>query len=294
MMLRSLFGLVITAVVACAQDAAPSTNPFRLHVIGASVSGGFCDGPLTGATELGDAVTMQQVLKAWCGEHAKATTHNPTQMAQMFLDVEGIGKRQVDAAKKAKVDAVVAVDFAFWFAYGPVRGDEATVRKARLARGLELLAQLEVPVLLGDLPDMRGALRRVMNPAWVPALELQQQLNEQLAAFVAEHKNIQLVALSDLVKTMKHTGAPLPLVEGVVLSAPGALLQGDQLHANRLGMAFLGYTLQDSLRSLFPATHALHAQAWTFEQFVAGCGAESDLEEVRAAAKKAPAAGVGK
>ncbi|MEO6597535.1 MAG: hypothetical protein ABIP94_22555, partial [Planctomycetota bacterium] len=76
-------------------------------------------------------------------------------------------------------------------------------------------------------------------------------------------------------------------------TGPGALLQGDRLHATRLGMAFLGLSLQEQLRALFPEGHALHAQTWTFLQFVEACGAEGDLEVVRAAAAKVPV-GAGK
>ena len=54
---------------------APAAEPKLVHlrVIGASVSGGFKDGPLTGATEPGDTVSMHHLLKAWCGDQAKAS-----------------------------------------------------------------------------------------------------------------------------------------------------------------------------------------------------------------------------
>jgi hypothetical protein len=102
------------------------------------------------------------------------------------------------------------------------------------------------------------------------------------------------VPLAGTVATMKQAGAVLPLATGALQNAPGALLQGDKLHANRLGMAFLGFTLQPALNGLFDATHALHKQQWTFEQFVAACGAEAELEAVRAAVKAPAAGGAGK
>ncbi len=39
-------------------EPAPAGSAVRVHVIGASVSGGFRDGPMTGATETGETVTM--------------------------------------------------------------------------------------------------------------------------------------------------------------------------------------------------------------------------------------------
>ena len=293
-LLRPLSAVLFATGVVLAQDQAPATKKPRVHVIGASVSGGFRDGPMTGAQEQGDSVTLQHVLKAWCGEHARATTHGPLEMMAMFTKPEEIGERQVTAALKAKPDAVVAIDFPFWFAYGYVDGEEAKARTERFAKGLALLAKLEVPLLVGDLPDMQGAARRMLAPAQIPSPAVLQQLNEQLAAWVKAHGNVRLVPLAGTVATMKQAGAVLPLATGALQTAPGALLQGDKLHANRLGMAFLGFTLQPALNGLFGEAQALRKQQWTFEQFVAACGAEAELEAVRAAVKAPAAGGAGK
>lgn len=292
-MLRAwLFGGAVMAGLLAQEPPAPAAKPLRVHVIGASVSGGFRDGPLFGAKEQGDSVTMQHLLKGWCGEHARATTHATAQMTAMFNDPDTIGAAQIEGAKKAKPDVVVAIDFPFWFAYGACReADQAAARSARLAKGLAMLAQLEVPVLIGDLPDMTGAAPRMLSPSWIPKPEVLRALNEQLAAFVAKHPNVRLVPLGGFVKAMKVDGAVLPLDDGPLQTPPGALLQEDRLHATRLGMAFLGHLLQAHLQPLFPKDHALASQRWTLGQFVAACGAEDELDRVRAAAKAAAGAG---
>lgn len=279
--------LLLLAGSLLAQPPAGATSPksLRLHVIGASVSAGFRDGLMFGAKEAGDSVTMQQLCKAWCGEHARASTHGTLEMMQMFTGPEAIGARQIEGAKKQKPDFVIAIDFPFWFAYGHVKGEEGPARLALLDKGLALLGQLEMPVVIGDLPDFTGAAPRMLRPAQIPTPAVLAALNEKLAKWVAAHANVKQVKLADFVKTMKDTGAALPLAGGAVPTAPGALLQGDHLHANRLGMAFLGLQLQETLRALFPEGHALKAQQWTFEQFVAGCGAEAELEAALAAAK---------
>lgn len=275
-----------------ANAAAPAakSEPFHVRVIGASVSGGFRDGPMTGATETGETVTMQHLLKAWCGEHGKATSHASLSMMAMFTAPERIGEEQLKGVLKTKPDAVVAVDFPFWFAYGYVKGDDPTkARRELLQKGLAMLARIEVPVVIGDLPDMQGAAQRMLNPAQIPDAEQLKLLNEDLAKFVAERPNRRLVPLAATVAVMKDQGVALPLRDGPLPTAPGALLQGDRLHANRLGMAFLGFTLQPTLQQLFPEKHPLRTQTWTFEQFVTACGAEDDLAAAREAAK--PAAG---
>jgi len=272
---------------ASATAPAAKSEPFHVRVIGASVSGGFRDGPMTGATETGETVTMQYLLKAWCGAHGKATTHSPLSMMAMFTAPERIGDEQLKGVLKTKPDAVLAVDLPFWFAYGYVKGDDQTkARRELLQKGLALLGRIEVPVVIGDLPDMQGAAQRMLNPAQIPDAEQLKLLNEDLAKFVAERPNRRLVPLAATVAVMKHQGVALPLQDGPLPTAPGTLLQGDRLHANRLGMAFLGFTLQPTLQQLFPEKHPLRTQTWTFEQFVTACGAEDDLASARDAAKK--------
>jgi hypothetical protein len=300
MLLRTvLVGSWLCLLAACqtpAGEGAPSTASAaarKLHIIGASVSGGFRDGPLTGAKEPGDSVTLQHVLAAWCGERSQASTHAPMHMLAMFARPEENGKKQIQSAAKVTPDAVVAIDFPFWYAYGyfdGLTGDaELKARSARYQRGLEALASLKCTVLVGDLPDMRGAAARMLAPAQIPAPAMLAAMNEQLATFVATHPQLRIVPLAKVVAELKEKGVLLPLAKGAVQTKPGALLQGDKLHANRLGMAYLGLQLQPFLQALFPADHPLRAQTWTFEQFVAACGAEGDLEAVVAAA--VPASG---
>ena len=111
----SLLVSVALSVPAVAQAA-----PKRIHIIGASVRGGFEDGPLFGAKEAGDSVSMHHMLKRWCDGEVKVTTHPPMEMCYTFNDPLKIGKKQIDGCKKRKADMVVAVDFPFWFANTPL------------------------------------------------------------------------------------------------------------------------------------------------------------------------------
>jgi hypothetical protein len=263
---------------------APAT--LRVHVIGASMSGGFHDGPMFGAKEEGDSVSMQHLLKKWVGDQAKATTHNTTTMMAMFTDAPRIGKEQIEGALKANADIVVAIDFPFWFAYGFVGGEELKAREQKFEEGLALLEKLTMPVLIGDLPDMQGAAKRMLSPAQIPAPDVLGKLNTKLREFVAAHKNMHLVPIATFVASMKSKDATLPLADGPLPIAPGALLQEDHLHPTRLGMALLVFSLQDPLRELFPADHALSKQKWTFAQFVEAAGAEGELQSLQQAAKQ--------
>ncbi|HZN41608.1 MAG TPA: hypothetical protein VFD82_22575 [Planctomycetota bacterium] len=278
--------LLCSLVPLTAQDQKPAAATLRVHVIGASMSGGFRDGPLTGAKEHGESVSMQHLLKQWVGDQAKATTHNTGAMMAMFTNAPKIGKDQIEDALKANPDIVVGIDFPFWFAYGFVGGEEEKAREAKFDEGLALIEKLRMPVLLGDLPDMQGAQKRMLSPAQIPSPEVLSKLNAKLRGFVAAHKNMRLVPVSTFVAGMKGKDATLPLADGPLPLAPGALLQEDRLHPTRLGMALLCFWLQDPLRELFPADHALSKQKWTFAQFVEAAGAESELQALKEAAKQ--------
>jgi hypothetical protein len=280
------------ATTASPAPAAPA-KPLHVHVIGASVSGGFRDGPMTGAQRLNDTVTLQALLRPWCDEQGSVTIHKTPQMLLMFTNPQKIGTDQVEAAGKQEPDVLLAIDFPFWFAYGYVNGDEAEARRERLAKGLELLARFPVPVLIGDLPDMQGAAARMLNPRQIPSPELLGALNQQLRAFAKARPNWQVVPLAEAVRTMKHQGVTLPLREGPRPTPPGALLQDDHLHANRLGMAYLGHVLQPFLVAAV-GQHPLAQRAFTFEQWVAAAGAEDELASLPAVEPPAKPADAGK
>jgi hypothetical protein len=280
-----LFSLLLAVAAPLVAQQATKRAPQHIHVIGASVSGGFEDGPLFGAKATGDSVSMQHMLKKWSDGEVKVTTHPTMAMWNLFQDPIGIGKDEIELAKKRKADLVIAVDFPFWFAYGYVQGDEAKARLADLETCIQYLTELRVPVVIGDLPNMQGAAVRMLKPRQIPSNEVLEQLNARLKKFADDNPLITLVPMAQIVKQLKVEGVKLPLKEGVLQTKPGALLQEDQLHATRLGMALLLFQLQDVLRAQFPKGHALHEQRWAFDDFAAAAGAEVELDTLREQAK---------
>ena len=85
-MLHRLVCICLSLIAAAlpAQDAAQ--KPVRVHIIGASVSGGFKDGPMFGAKEQGDSVALQHLLKRWADGEARVTTHNTIEMTTFFAN----------------------------------------------------------------------------------------------------------------------------------------------------------------------------------------------------------------
>ncbi|GAB4160654.1 MAG: hypothetical protein Fur0037_27520 [Planctomycetota bacterium] len=300
---KSRLGLAVAALFVAGpvagQAAAekPRPEPFRLYVIGASVSGGFEDGPLTGAEERGDSVPISSVLKVWVGPiGGRVASFPPLAMQGLFEDPEGIGEKEIAAAIRSRADLVVGIDYLFWFGYGRIRGrSEREERLAKLERGLALLDRLPGTVLIGTFPDMSGAAPRMLAPSWIPSPGVLDALNARLGAWAAEHDGangrkgprVLLFPLGDLVEAMKRDGLDLRVGDTLRRCPPGSLLQGDRLHANRLGMAWLGFRIQEFVRESLGADHPLSRPSLSLEQFADAISAAGDLEALSPAKETA-------
>jgi hypothetical protein len=276
--LTSLFAL-LQPLRAQSERVQTPDQPLQVAIVGASVSAGCVD-PLSGGSADNSTVPLLRILKPWLAER-EARVQSRADML-MFQDAETKGRLQIERTLKSPPDLVFAVDFLFWFGYGRLRADdEAAARLRRFEAGLGLLAQLQCPVVVGDLPDVTGASARMISPAMIPAPAVLARLNERLRAWAAERRQVVVFPVAELVLRMKRDGVALPLAAGELATPPGGLMQGDRLHANRLGMAWLGFRLQDALRPV----DALDLPAWSLEQFVAAAGAEADLADLAAAGK---------
>lgn len=283
-------GSTVPVAPVVAEEPAPR---FTVAIVGASVSAGFVDSVLAGGSADNETVPLVRVVKPWL-EELDAAVVSRADLA-MFLDPAGRGRKQVDNALKSQPSLVVGIDFLFWFGYGNVpkdalerAGSEAKARLALLETGLSLLGRFECPLVVGDFPDMSGASQRMLRASQVPGAATRGELNARVQQWVSGRPNVRLVGLAPMVTQMKLEGVALPLEAGELRVPPGGLLQGDRLHVNRLGMAWVGYQLQEFLlgqprADAFPLPKL---PRWTMDRFVAAAGAEPAVESLRAAATK--------
>lgn len=177
-----------------------------------------------------------------------------------FLDPSIVGQKAVEKAVEAKPTCIVAIDFLFWFVYGvddgkggPLASDEARLEKLEL--GLALLERIptEIPLLVGDLPDMRDAVGRILSPSQVPTPVTLARANERVLAWIAGRPNSFRFRLADTTSRLAR-GEPV-IVAGVkVEPRPNApLLQPDRLHPTFRGTVTLGLQVADTLTEAFGA-----------------------------------------
>lgn len=261
--------------------SAPAAKAPKIAIVGASVSAGFIDRVTDGSTD-NSTVPLQKVLEGWLGPIGAEV--ESTANIMMFLRAEALGEQQIDRAVRAEPAIAFAIDFLFWYGYG--RAADLDQRMQRLEAGLRQLDRLQCPMIVGDLPDMRGADRRMLSPAQIPSEPELERLNERIRKWAAERPRVRLFPLGPLVARMKREGIEVATADGTWTAPPRSLLQSDDLHANRVGMAFLGVQLQPLVRAAWPADLPELPQ-WTFEQFVAAADAGVDLEDLRHRAQKA-------
>lgn len=220
-----------------ASEASPAAMLSRVAAVGASVTHGFNAQILVEARgriqpailSLGDA------LAAAVGGNAEVSVAGSL---FFFRDPEHWGPTLLRQALETRPTSVVAVDYLFWFGYGstghpPGTEGDATARRQRLERGLSLLAELanQIPghLLVGDLPDMSGAVGRMLSASQVPDEATRRRLNDRIAAWVAERPSAVLVPLSAIMEQLL-AGERFGASEAVPLLKP------DRLHPTADGL----------------------------------------------------------
>jgi len=199
-------------------------------VLGSSASAGFGLG-----AELGAPLSLADILGL-----ALAETGGGVQGfadTTFFLAPEREGREQVEEALGVNPTLVIAVDFPFWYGYGELAG--CADRLALLERGLAQLERFTCPVLVGDLPDMTGALEgqspllgggAMLRPGQIPGADCRARLNRRIEDWAAEKANAVVFPLAFFMAELARPGT----FEFRGLRFDGAskrgMLQADLLH----------------------------------------------------------------
>ncbi|MFM7135251.1 MAG: hypothetical protein ACKO0W_13165 [Planctomycetota bacterium] len=230
---------------------APATP--RVAVVGASASAGFgCvmretreDGAYAGSFRLIDMVRLA------CPELEFVSSDLAS---GFFFNAPVVnGAKAVDRAIAFKPDCVVGLDFLFWYCYGNDDADGKRVdgeeeRLAKFERGLAELARLDVPVLVGDVPDMSRAVGRMLAKSQMPAPATLAAVNARLAEWARARPNVIVVPLAMLQRQLMEQGALEFAGRRLEGTKESPLLQRDDLHPAPLGMAGIACVVAESLK----------------------------------------------
>jgi pimeloyl-ACP methyl ester carboxylesterase len=125
-----------------------------------------------------------------------------------FTDPFTHAEEQLAFARELQPTLVVALDYLFWFGYGAQNAERRVLggeeeRLALLEVGLGYLDGLDVPLVVGNFPDMSGAVGKMIMATQMPAPETLVLLNARLEAWAEERGDVVVLPLADIVASMQ-------------------------------------------------------------------------------------------
>ncbi len=236
-----------------ASNTPEKAEPFRIAVIGASASAGFgCsmrekreDGEYSGSFRLAD------MLKLACPDLAIVTTDASSGF--FFLSPVANGAKAAKRARDFNPDCVVALDFLFWYCYGDDAPDGGPLkseadRLVKLEKGLAELATFEAPLVVGDIPDMSGAVGKMLSARQMPAPDTLAKANERFRVWAKDRANVRVVPLARMQKQLMEEGALEIGADRLESTKDAPLLQRDELHPTPQGLAGLACAVADEVK----------------------------------------------
>ena len=227
--------LLIFAVSAFAQQG-PCDIFNRVVVTGASVTAGY---GITTPPVKGDLgayqVNMKHIMEGMItSKHEDVIYFGDL---YFFKKSKENAKVFIEKIKECQPTLVVGIDFLFWFGHGtpPKDVDVQAYRMEKLQFALESLEQLSVPVIIGNLPDVSGAVGKMLSANQIPTKETLQKLNERIHRWGNSHENVTVIdAYSLWSKAMR--GEEIVLFDFTWPEGSQAtLLQKDMLHTKLEG-----------------------------------------------------------
>ena len=245
-----LAGLALALCIALPTFAREETKTLsRIAVIGASMSDGFgvrVSTTLPDGKKISEAVNLASLVKASCKDPSIVVVNYTSSL--YFMNPARTAKssalRACGANAQEMPTCVLAVDWLFWNGYGVsnVRGEKLSSDTERMELLDNALACLEpmcaanIPIVLGDFPDMHSAIGGGMISApMVPSVECLTALNARVAQWALSKKNVCIVPLSKLTQDLLQKKSIHAAGREWDTQTLGPLLQKDRLHPTFAG-----------------------------------------------------------
>ena len=221
----------------------------RIAVIGASMSDGFgvrVSTTLPDGKKISEGVNLSELVKVACKDPTVVVSNYTSSM--YFMNPARTAKSSATRAcgdnAQEMPTCVLAVDWLFWNGYGisNVRGEKLSSDTERMELLDNALACLEpmcaanIPIVLGDFPDMHSAIGGGMISApMVPSVECLAALNARVVQWALTKKNVCVVSLSKLTQDLLQKKSIHAAGRDWDAQTLGPLLQKDRLHPTFAG-----------------------------------------------------------
>ena len=166
----------------------------RVFVTGASVTAGFgvTTPPVKG--DLGAyTVNVKHVIEGMITSKHEDVAYFGDLL--FFKNAKANAAGFVEKIKEYEPTLVVGIDFLFWFGHGsaPKDVDVQAYRIEKMQFALELLEQLSVPVIVGNLPDVSSTVEKMLSVNNIPTKETLHILNERIRDWGELNENVTVI-----------------------------------------------------------------------------------------------------
>lgn len=161
----------------------------------------------------------------------------------------------VQRAEQWNADIVLGIDFLFWCLYGTDDGKggrlkDESQRLEKLEMGLKALEELDIPVVIGNIPDMTRIGGYMLSQSQRPKIETLKKANERVMEWANEHPNIVITDLHDFIRKI-HAKESFRIGEHTwdLENEEIAIIGDDQLHPTLDGLIALAQALDQAART---------------------------------------------
>ena len=245
--LSSLALVLCIALPAFAREETKTLS--RIAVIGASMSDGFgvrVSTTLADGKKISEGVNLSELVKVACKDPSVVVSNYTSSMYFMnpARTAKSSAARALGANAQEMPTCVLAVDWLFWNGYGVsnMKGEKLSSDTERMELLDNALACLEpmcaanIPIVLGDFPDMHSAIGGGMILApMVPSVECLAALNARVVQWALTKKNVCVVSLSKLTQDLLQKKPIHAAGRDWEAKSLGPLLQKDGLHPTFAG-----------------------------------------------------------
>ncbi len=245
----SVIALVSLSRHAGAQEHAPLAPPLyqRIVMLGASATAGFHESEPLGGPKTPQYHFANYIEAALIGTHQPVTTQATS---LLFLQPEETMKKQITATLAAKPTLVIGIDAMFWFCYGAGLNEEQ--RATRFEAGLKELERIEVPLIVGDIPDASQAVGGILSKAELPEPRAIARCNERLTAWAAGRKNVSVFPIARVMTSAAANEEVILAGHTWAAGKSSALIRDDRLHPSRHALAALAIATLDAAGASLP------------------------------------------
>ena len=243
---RTTVFLVLSVLLGGCFQYTNSTTLERVAVTGASVTAGWGvqTPPIKGEFG-GYPINLKHIVDAMILAPHEEVAYFGEPM--FFARPVVYGSKLIDEITEYDPTLIVAVDYLFWFAYGNVGLAGEKYRINKFKEGLSILENIQSHLIIGNIPDVRKAIGKVLSASQVPAVETIQKMNNMLRSWALLHPNVKVLNVYELYKALLDDATLTTSSYTWPAGSQEKLLQKDMLHTTFEGTVAVSLVVADAI-----------------------------------------------